>query len=62
MDSVELLHAAAKGDRSRWLVVAIPATQTGDDPRRPCQAERRMFSGAVNTLAAAIRLCFGVQF
>ena len=35
MDCVEPLHAAAEGNRSWWLVVAVPTAETGDDPARP---------------------------
>ena len=38
VDRVELLHAPSHGDRAWRLVVAVPATQPGDDPSCPSEA------------------------
>ena len=38
MDRVELLHAPPESNWSRWLVVAVPTAEAGDDSAGPRKA------------------------
>src|SRR6202789_809049 len=53
MDGVELFHAATEGNWPGRLVVAVPPTQPGDDPRSPCETSRLM--AVLLSLGAAFR-------